>query len=140
MKTAIPFALALMFAAPAFAADKAPAGNAAAGSGGSAAVNGQSATTLGAGAVSNTPDANSKAMAMGGSAAGDNVKTRSAVHGNNNLNGQAMAMAHDGGDMAKSHTVCHAGDTSVACRTKTMAHEPGSKPVKSTSEGSAVIQ
>ena len=140
MKYAIPFAIAVMMSAPAFAADKAPAGNAAAGSGGSAAVNGQSATTLGAGAVSNTQDTSSKAMAMGGSAAGAHVKTRSAVHGNNNLNGQAMAMAHDGGDMAKSHTVCHDRADSVSCRTKTMAHEPGSKPVKSTSEGSAVIQ
>jgi hypothetical protein len=42
--------------------------------------------------------------------------------------------------MAKSHTICHDRDVSVACRTKTMAHEPGSKPVKSTSEGSAAIQ
>jgi hypothetical protein len=140
MKTAIPFALALIISAPAFAAEKVPAGNAAAGSGGTAAINGQSATTLGAGAVSNTPDTSSKALAMGGSAAGDNVKARSAVHGSNNLNGQAMAMAHDRGDMAKSHTVCHDRADSVACRTKTMAHEPGSKPVKSTSEGSAVIQ
>ena len=140
MKYAIPFALAIVMSAPAFAADKGPVGNAAAGSGGAAAVNGQSATTLGAGAVSNTPDTSSKALAMGGSAAGDNVKTRSAVHGGNNLNGQAMAMAHNGGDMARSHTVCHDRNDAVACRTKTMAHEPGSKPVKSTSEGSATIQ
>jgi hypothetical protein len=77
---------------------------------------------------------------MGASAAGDNVKTRSAVHGNNNLNGNAMAMAHDGGDMAKSHTICHDRNDSMACRTKTMAHEPGSKPVMSTSTGSGTIQ
>jgi hypothetical protein len=140
MKYALPFALALMMSAPAWAADKAPAGNATAGSGGAAAVNGQTATTAGVGAVSNTPDTSSKAMAMGGAAAGDNAKSRSAVHGNNNLNGNAMAMAHDGGDMARSHTICHDRDDSVACRTKTMAHEPGSKPVKSTSEGSAAIQ
>jgi hypothetical protein len=140
MKYAIPLAIALMMSAPALAADKAPVGSATAGSGGSAAVNGQSASTLGVGAVSNSPTQSSQAMGMGASAAGDNVKSRSAVHGNNNLNGNAMAMAHNGGDMAKSHTVCHDRDDSVACRTKTMAHEPGSKPVKSTSEGSAAIQ
>jgi hypothetical protein len=77
---------------------------------------------------------------MGASAGGDNVKTRSAVHGNNNLNGNAMAMAHDGGDMAKSHTVCHDRSDSTSCNTKSMAHEPGSAPVKSTSQGSAEIQ
>jgi hypothetical protein len=140
MKHAIPFALALMMSAPAFAAGTAPVGSATGGSGGTAAVNGQTATTLGAGAVSNTPTTSSQAMGMGASAAGDNVKTRSAVHGNNNLNGNAMAMAHDGGDMAKSHTICHDRNDSVACRTKTMAHEPGSKPVMSTSTGSGTIQ
>jgi hypothetical protein len=61
------------------------------------------------------------------------------VHGTNNLNGNAMAMAHDQGDMAKSHTVCHDRSDSVNCRTKTMAHEPGGPPVKSTSEGEASI-
>jgi hypothetical protein len=76
---------------------------------------------------------------MGASAAGDNTKTRAGVHGNNNLNGNAMAMAHDQGEMAKSHTVCHDRSDSVNCRTKTMAHEPGSPPVKSTSEGEATI-
>ena len=71
----------------------------------------------------------------GASAAGENTKSRAAVHGNNNLNGNAMAMAHEGGTMAKSHTVCHDRSDSVDCRTKTMAHEPGGPPVKSTSQG-----
>jgi len=140
MKTLIPFAIALMLSAPAFARDNTPTGSATAGSAGSAAVNGQSASTLGAGAVSNSPTSSSQAMGMGASAAGDNVKTRSAVHGSNNLNGNAMAMAHEGGDMAKSHTVCHDRSDSTSCTTKSMAHEPGSAPVKSTSEGSATIQ
>jgi hypothetical protein len=140
MKYVMPFALVALMAAPAFAQNNAPTGSATAGSGGTAAVGGQSASTLGVGAVSNSPTSSSKALGMGASAAGDNVKTRSNVSGNNNLNGNAMAMAHDGGTMAKSHTVCHDGDDSVACRTKTMAHEPGSKPVKSTSTGSAAIQ
>jgi len=137
------YALTLAFAAlisPAFAQGHAPAGNATAGSAGTASVGGQSASTLGVGAVSNTPNSSSQALGMGASAAGDKTMSRSAVHGENNLNGNAMAMAHDGGTMAKSHTVCHDGSDSVSCRTKTMAHEPGSKPVKSTSTGSATIQ
>jgi len=125
---------------PVFARDNTPTGSAAAGSAGSAAVGGQSASTLGVGATTNGPSGSSTALGMGASAAGDNVKSRAAVHGNNNLNGNAMAMAHDGGEMAKSHTVCHGGSGSVDCRTKTMAHEPGSAPVKSTSTGSATIQ
>jgi hypothetical protein len=136
MKIAIPFALAMIISAPALAQQ----GSATAGSAGTAAVGGNSASTVGTGAVSNSPNGDASALGVGASAAGDNTKTRAAVHGNNNLNGNAMAMAHDGGDMAKSHTVCHDRSDSVNCRTKTMAHEPGSPPVKSTSTGSAAIQ
>jgi hypothetical protein len=136
MKITIPLALAMMISAPAFAQQ----GSATAGSAGTAAVGGNSASTLGAGAVSNSPSGNAAAMGMGASAAGDNTKSRAAVHGNNNLNGNAMAMAHDGGTMAKSHTVCHDRSDSVECRTKTMEHEPGGPPVKSTSQGEAAIQ
>ena len=130
MKPALPLILALTFSLPAFAQHQ---GNAAAGSAGTAATGGNSASTLGTGAVSNSANGNASAMGMGASSAGDNAKTRSAVHGTTNLNGNAMAMAHDGGDMAKSHTVCHDRSDSVECRTKTMAHEPGGPPVKSTS-------
>jgi hypothetical protein len=136
MKITIPLALAMMISAPAFAQQ----GSATAGSAGTAAVGGNSASTLGAGAVSNSPSGNAAAMGMGASAAGDNTKSRAAVHGNNNLNGNAMAMAHEGGTMAKSHTVCHDRSDSVECRTKTMEHEPGGPPVKSTSQGEAAIQ
>src|SRR5579884_2429882 len=119
MKHTLPIALALlMSAAPAFAKHGAPVGSATAGSAGSAVTNDQSASTLGVGAVSNSPTSSSQAMGMGASAAGDNTSTRSAVHGNNNLNGNAMAMAHNGGDMAKSHTVCHDRSDAVSCRTK----------------------
>jgi len=135
MKALLPLAFALTLATPALAQQ----GSAAAGSAGTAAVGGNSASTLGAGAVTNSPNGDASALGMGSSAAGDNAKTRSGVHGNNNLNGNTMAMAHNGGDMAKSHTVCHDRSDSVDCRTKTMAHEPGGPPVKSTSEGEASI-
>ena len=136
-------ALVAFTALPVLAQQAAPAqppGSAAAGSGGSAAVGGTSATTLGAGATTTGPEGNASALGMGGSAAGPNATSRSGVHGNENLNGQAMAMSHDQGTMSKSHTVCHdkAGN-SVDCRTKSMAHEPGQKPDMSTSEGSAQI-
>ena len=139
MKYALTLAFAALISAPAFAQSGAPTGNATAGSAGTASVGGQSASTLGVGAVSNTPTSSAQAMGMGASAAGDKTMSRSAVHGQNNLNGNAMAMAHDGGTMAKSHTVCHDGSDSVSCRTKTMAHEPGSKPVMSTTTGSATV-
>ncbi len=105
--------------------------NSTGGSAGTATTpNGMSASTLGVGATSN----GSSALGMGASGAATNgqVKTSAAVHGNENLTGQAKATARDGGEFAKSHTVCHTG-TEVSCRTKTMAHEPGSKPVMSTS-------
>ena len=139
MKIILPLAFALILSGPALAQQTSPQGSAAAGSGGTAAVGGNSASTLGAGAVSNSPNGDASALGMGASTAGDNTKTRAGVHGNNNLNGNAMAMAHDGGDMAKSHTVCHDRSDSVDCRTKTMAHEPGGPPVKSTSQGEAAI-
>jgi len=114
-------------------------GSAAAGSAGTAATGGTSASSIGAGATTSGPGGNASALGMGASAAGGHAMSRSAVHGNNNLNGQAMAQAHEGGTFSKSHTVCHDGSGSVDCRTKSMAHEPGSAPVKSTSSGSATV-
>lgn len=115
---------------------KGPVGSASGGSGGSAAAGGTSASTLGVGGTSTSPSQSSSALGVGGSAAADqggHVMSRSAVHGNNNLNGQAMAQAHEGGTFSKSHTHCKAGSSAgVACRTKSMAHVPGSKPTMST--------
>jgi hypothetical protein len=107
------------------------------GSGGSAAVGGTSASTLGVGAASG----GSSSLAVGGSAAGGNKqKANSNVSGggnSGNLNGHVKAQAQDGGTFAKSmtHTKVHKGE--VSSRTKTMSHEPGSAPVKSTT-GTAV--
>jgi hypothetical protein len=114
-------------------------GSATAGSGGTASVGGTSASTLGVGATDRS-GATALGMGASGAATDGNVKTRAAVHGNNNLNGQAMAKAQDGGTFSKSHTTCHgdAGD-SISCRTKSMAHEPGSAPVKSSSSATATI-
>ena len=63
------------------------------------------------------------------------------MHGNRNLNGQAMAQAHEGGTFSKSHTHCRTGpNVGVGCRTKSMAHTPGSKPVMSTTTTNAAPQ
>jgi hypothetical protein len=130
-------AMTMMVAAPVMAQQQ---GSAAAGSGGTAATGGTSASSLGAGATTTGPNGDASALGMGASAAGPNATSRSGVHGNNNLNGQSMAMSHDQGTMSKSHTVCHdKSGASVDCKTMSMAHEPGEKPEKSTSEGSASI-
>jgi len=105
-------------------------GAASGGTGGSAAAGGTSASTLGLGATSG----GSSALGTGGSAAGGTRDTGSSkVHGNaNNLNGMSKARAQDKGTWSdsKTHTKIHKGE--VTSRTKSMAHEPGGPPVKST--------
>ena len=107
-------------------------GGATGGTGGSAAVGGTSASSLGVGAASG----GSSSVGVGASGAGgthQNVNSNVSNGGNSgNLNAHAKGQAHDGGTFSKSmtHTKVHKGE--VQSRTKTMAHEPGSKPVKST--------
>lgn len=120
-------------------------GSATGGSAGSAAVGGTSASTVGTGGTSTGANgATGSSLATGGSAAGAKTMDRAKVNetGNGGLNGQAKAMAHDGGTFSKSQTKTKVRDgESVESRTRTMTHEPGSKPVKSTtSTGSTVGQ
>lgn len=130
--TALAFAGALAIAGPALA-QKSVTG----GSGGSAAVGGTSASTVGTGGTSTGSAGTGSSIASGGSAAAVDGKAQSRTTGNNGngpvLNQNSMAQAHDGGTFSKSHTKTQvkAGEE-VSSRTKTMAHEPGSKPVKST--------
>ncbi|GJE13539.1 MULTISPECIES: hypothetical protein [Methylobacterium] len=110
-------------------------GSATGGTAGSAAAGGTSASTVGTGGTSTGANgATGSSLATGGSAAGGKTMDRSHVNetGNGGLNGQSKAMAHDGGTFSKSHTQTKVRDGEVESRTKTMAHEPGSKPVKST--------
>lgn len=109
-------------------------GSATGASGGSAAAGGTSASTLGAGATSTGPSGTSSSLGTGGSAAGG-AKDRSStkLHGNaNNLHGMSKARAQDKGTWSdsKTKTKIHKGE--VDTRTKSMAHEPGGPPVKST--------
>jgi hypothetical protein len=54
--------------------------------------------------------------------------------GSGDLKGQSRSMSHDGGTFSKSQTKTTVGDDGIQSRTRTMSHEPGSKPIKSTSE------
>src|SRR5258708_7449115 len=67
------------------------------GTGGSAAVGGTSASTLGLGATTTSPSGTESAIGTGGSAAGGNRDTSSSkVNGNaNNLHGMSKARAQD---------------------------------------------
>lgn len=111
-------------------------GGATAGSAGSAASGGTAASTVGTGGTSTGANGSTgSSLATGGAAAGGKTMDRSHVNetGQGGLNGQSKAMAHDGGTFSKSHTKTKVRDgEAVESRTKTMAHEPGSKPVKST--------
>jgi len=107
------------------------------GSGGSASAGGTSASTLGLGGTSTGQNGTSSSLGVGGSAAGGTKDTSSSkVHGNqNNLNGMSKARAQDGGTWSRSmtHEKVHKGE--VSTRTKSMAHQPGGPPTKSTTTG-----
>jgi hypothetical protein len=109
-------------------------GSATGGTGGSAAAGGTSASTVGTGGTSAGPSGTDSSIATGGSAAGSKTMNRAKVNETGNgLNGQAKAMAHDGGTFSKSHTKTKVQEgESVNSSTKTMSHVPGQKPVKST--------
>jgi len=107
------------------------------GTGGSAAVGGTSASTVGTGGTSTSPTGTGSSIAAGGSAAAVDGKAQSGTHVNQGngpvLNSNTRAQAHDGGTFSRSQTrtKVKAGED-VQSTTRTMSHEPGSKPVKST--------
>jgi hypothetical protein len=107
------------------------------GTAGSAAVGGTSASTVGTGGTSTSPTGTGSSIAAGGSAATVDGKAQSGTHVNQGngpvLNSNTRAQAHDGGTFSRSQTrtKVKAGED-VQSTTRTMSHEPGSKPVKST--------
>lgn len=113
------------------------------GTGGSAAAGGTSASTLGLGGTSTGPAGTSSSIGGGGSAAtsdGGKATTSNKVHENPNmLQDQAKAKAQDGGTWSKSMTNTRIKDGELNSRTKSMAHEPGGPPVKSTTTQSVPI-
>src|SRR3954465_12573140 len=107
------------------------------GTGGSAAVGGTSASTVGTGGTSTSPTGTGCWIAGGGSAAAANGRAQSGSHVNQGngpvLNSNTRAQAHEGGTFSRSQTrtKVKAGESGQST-TRTMSHEPGSKPVKST--------
>jgi hypothetical protein len=107
------------------------------GTGGSAAVGGTSASSVGTGGTSTSPTGTGSSIAAGSSAAAADGKAQSGTHVNQGngpvLNSNTRAQAHDGGTFSRSQTrtKVKAGED-VQSTTRTMSHEPGSKPVKST--------
>src|SRR3954468_2640387 len=126
-------AVALFLASTPLAAQTSMSG----GTGGSAAVGGTSASTVGTGGTSTSPTGTGSSIAAGGSAAAANGKAQSGTHVNQGngpvLNANTRAQAHDGGTFSRSQTrtKVKAGED-VQSTTRTMSHEPGSKPIKST--------
>ena len=108
------------------------------GTGGSAAVGGTSASTVGTGGTSTSATGGTgSSIASGGSAAAVNGKSQTGVSMNEGhgpvMNANARAQAHEGGTFSRSHTrtKVKAGEE-VGSTTKTMSHVPGSKPSMST--------
>jgi len=112
-----------------------PSGSAATvGSGGSAASGGTAASTLGTAGTSTGNAGTSSSMGVGGSAAAANGKASSQSKVNPKAtNGHAKAMANEGGGTwSKSMTHTKDKNGTLSSRTKSMAHQPGGAPVKST--------
>ena len=109
---------------------KAPDGSRVGGSGGTAAIGGNSATTLGVGGTSTYSGQTSSVLGAGGSAASVSGKSKTNAHVSGNAkNAHAKAQAMDKGTFAKSMTKCK---NTTDCSTRTMTHQPGSRPTKET--------
>jgi len=158
MKMLIPLALAaVVIAAPnAFAQNKTTAPSASTvgagsstgtsgtvGTAGSAAAGGTSASTLGLGGTSTGPAGTSSSIGGAGSAAtsdGGKATSSNKVQENDNmLKDQARAKAQDGGTWSKSMTNTKIKEGELDSRTRSMAHEPGGPPAKSTTTQSVPV-
>ena len=161
MKTIIPLAVAAVVivgvapyvqaqpnTATAPSASTVGAGSSSGGSGtvgtaGSGAAGGTSASTLGLGGTSTGPAGTSSSIGGGGSAAvsdGGKATSSNKVRENDNmLRDQAKAKAQDGGTWSKSMTNTKIKEGELDSRTKTMSHEPGGAPAKSTTTQSVPI-
>jgi hypothetical protein len=110
------------------------------GSGGSAAAGGTSASGVSSGGTSTDESGTGSSVGAGGSAAATDGKTMSKSKVNENpnmLQGQTMQKAQDGGTWSKvkSKSKVRPGEE-LDTRTKSMSHEPGGPPVKSTTQES----
>lgn len=113
------------------------------GTAGSGAAGGTSASTIGLGGTSAGSAGTSSTIGGGGSAAtsdGGKASSSNKIHENPNmLQDQAKAKAQDGGTWSKSTTNTKIKAGELDSRTKSMAHEPGDPPVKSTTTQSVPV-
>src|SRR4051794_11840395 len=127
--------LALAQSASTVGSGGASGGSATIGSGGSAAAGGTSASTLGTGGTSTAPSGTSSTIGSAGSAATTEGKASSStkLHDNPNmLQGMSKARAQDQGTWSKSMSKTKMKGDTLSSRTKSMSHEPGGPPAKST--------
>jgi len=107
------------------------------GSGGSAASGGTAASSLGTAGISSGAAGTSSSLGVGGSAAGERATAKSKLNPNA-TNAHARASANEGGgtwSRSMTHTKVHKGE--VQTRTRSMAHQKGGPPVKSTVRSSS---
>ena len=113
------------------------------GTAGSAAAGGTSASTLGLGGTSTGPAGTSSTIGGAGSAAtsdgGKATSSNKVIENDNMLKDQAKAKAQDGGTWSKSMTNTKIKEGELDSRTRSMAHEPGGPPVKSTTTQSVPV-
>jgi hypothetical protein len=132
-------ALALAQSAGTVGAGSASGTSGTVGSAGSAAAGGTSASTLGLGARSG----DSATIGSAGSAAAAQGRATSStkLHDNNpnNLHGMSKARAQDGGTWSKSMTKTKVKNDTLSSRTKSMSHQPGGPPTKSTTNQSVTL-
>jgi hypothetical protein len=112
-------------------------GNTVGGTAGSAAAGGTSASTIGLGASSTGKAGTSSTVGGAGSAAAVNGRATSNTKVRENpqiLRAQSRAAAMDGGTWSRSmsNTGVRQRDGDVRSWTRSMAHEPGSKPAMSS--------
>jgi len=129
--------LAFAQSASSVGAGSSSGGSGTVGTAGSGAAGGTSASTLGTGGTSTGPAGTSSTIGGGGSAAtsdGGKATTSNRINENpNKLQDQARAKAQDGGTWSKSQTkTTIEKDGDLSSRTRSMSHEPGGPPAKST--------
>lgn len=113
------------------------------GTAGSGAAGGTSASTIGLGGTSTGPAGTSSTIGGGGSAAtsdgGKATSSNKILENDNKLQDQAKAKAQDGGTWSKSQTKTTIKDGELDSRTRSMAHQPGGPPAKSTTTQSVPV-
>lgn len=115
------------------------------GSAGSGSAGDTSASTVGTAGTSTGEDGETASTlgSAGSAAGGDKNTSRTNIHGNeNNLHGKSQAKAMDqGGTWSKSKTQTKAKQgEELSTRTKTMSHEAGGPPSKSTSSSTFDVE